>query len=323
MMRKMRRVLSGFLVLVFLCAWFSGCGGWIVEGYPVSVYTRSDACGAAETWANYLGDYHQEDLGGTAVYGDPGLAEAVKKDALGIGYNNLNYAYDMDTGKPLAGLSVIPIDLNENGRIDADEDFYASKAELVQAIATEHYPSPPARDLYLVTRDEFTGIAREFVWWVLTDGQQYAGEVGYVGLAREKIEGELSKVGEMQPGIEVEGVITISGAWALYPMVVRWAEEFQKLHPRVNFDISAGGAGKGMVDALGGMVDIGMVSREIYPAEIEKGAFKVSVTKDAVVPTVNENNPVLEKLVLEGMKRQTFTDVWITGKITDWEDVVS
>jgi len=322
-MRKMRRVLGGLLVLGFLCAWFSGCGGQIIEGYPISVYTRSDACGAAETWANYLGNYHQEDVRGTAVYGDPGVAEAVKKDALGIGYNNLNYAYNMDTGTPLAGLRVIPIDLNENSRIDEDEDFYGSKVELVQAIATGHYPAPPARDLYLVTKDEFTGIAREFVGWVLTDGQQYAGEVGYVGLAREKIEGELNKLGEMQSGTEVEGVITISGAWALYPMVVRWAEEFQKVHPRVRFDISAGGAGKGMVDALGGMVDIGMVSREIYPGEVEKGAFSVSVTKDAVVPTVNENNPVLGELLLRGMKRQTFTDVWITGKITYWKDVVS
>ena len=33
-------------------------------------------------------------------------------------------------------------------------------------------------------------------------------------------------------------------------MMVRWGEEFQKLHPKVQFDISAGGAGKGMADAL-------------------------------------------------------------------------
>jgi phosphate transport system substrate-binding protein len=118
------------------------------------------------------------------------------------------------------------------------------------------------------------------------------------------------------------GTITVSGAWALYPMMVKWADEFQKVYPGVNFDISAGGAGKGMTDALSGMVDLGMVSREIYPAEIEQGAFWVSVTKDAVVATVNENNPVLEDLLLNGMRRQTFTDIWITGNVTDWEDAV-
>jgi len=91
--------------------------------------------------------------------------------------------------------------------------------------------------------------------------------------------------------------IKVSGAWALYPMMVKWTEEYQKIDPKVRIDVSAGGAGKGMADALGGLVDIGMVSREIFPEEIEQGAFWVSVCKDAVVPTVNENNLVLEDLL--------------------------
>ena len=118
-----------------------------------------------------------------------------------------------------------------------------------------------------------------------------------------------------------EGTITISGAWALYPMVVKWSEEFQKIHPQIKIDIAAGGAGKGMADALAQIVDIGMVSRDIYPAEIEKGAWWISVTKDAVVPTVNENNPLLTELLSKGLKKETFIDIWITGKITDWGQV--
>ena len=42
------------------------------------------------------------------------------------------------------------------------------------------------------------------------------------------------------------GQISISGAFALYPMVVRWADEYRKISPDVRFDISAGGAGKGI-----------------------------------------------------------------------------
>ena len=44
----------------------------------------------------------------------------------------------------------------------------------------------------------------------------------------------------------LKGNITISGAFALYPLTVKWAEEFKKLNPTVKIDISAGGAGKGM-----------------------------------------------------------------------------
>ena len=68
-------------------------------------------------------------------------------------------------------------------------------------------------------------------------------------------------------GQELKGNIAISGAFALYPMMTRWAEEFHKVHPGVEFDISAGGAGKGMADALAGAVDIGMVSRSVTKDE--------------------------------------------------------
>ena len=98
----------------------------------------------------------------------------------------------------------------------------------------------------------------------------------------------------------MKGTIAISGAWALYPMITRWAEEFQKQYPDVQFDISAGGAGKGMADALGGVVEIGMVSRAVSPEEEAKGAFWVAVTKDAVFPMVSEKNPVLQDLLKTG-----------------------
>ena len=33
--------------------------------------------------------------------------------------------------------------------------------------------------------------------------------------------------------------IRVSGAWALYPMMVKWGEEFWKIHPNMRIDISA------------------------------------------------------------------------------------
>ena len=76
--------------------------------------------------------------------------------------------------------------------------------------------------------------------------------------------------------------ITISGAFALYPLAVKWAEEYQKLHPDVHIDVSAGGAGKGMTDVLSDVVDLGMVSREVYAPELEKGALPIAVAKDGI-----------------------------------------
>lgn len=161
---------------------------------PVRVYTRSDACGAAQTWAGYLGGT-QEALKGVGVYGDPGLAEAVRKDPRGIGYNNVNFAYDAATRKPLAGLRVLPIDLDGDGTIGERERFYDDRDRLVAAIGDGRYPSPPARELYFVCGGRpARETVRAFIRWVLTDGQAYVPEAGYIRLAAETLRGELNKL---------------------------------------------------------------------------------------------------------------------------------
>ncbi|MDP3105247.1 MAG: substrate-binding domain-containing protein [Candidatus Methanoperedens sp.] len=160
----------------------------------INIYTRSDSCGAAETWAAYLGKYRQENLKGVGVNGDPGLAEAVRQDKLGIGYNNIGFAYDANTRKPVEGIEIIPLDLNGNGKIDQNESFYGTMDEIVEAIGSGKYPSPPARDLNLVTRGKPTGIVNDFIKWTLIDGQQYIPEQGYIVLPKSIIEDGLKKV---------------------------------------------------------------------------------------------------------------------------------
>jgi phosphate transport system substrate-binding protein len=159
---------------------------------PIHAYTRSDACGAAATWAEYLGGV-QEDLLGVAVYGDPGLLDVVIKDPLGLGYNNLNYAFDMETGEPVAGSQVVPIDVNGNGKADPEET-YRSKREAVDAVASGRYPSPPARDLNIVTKGKPTGLVQTFIRWILTEGQKYVDETGYVALPQQQIDAQLAKL---------------------------------------------------------------------------------------------------------------------------------
>ncbi len=158
----------------------------------VHVYTRADSCGAAEVWAKYLGGKKQEDLLGVGVSGDPGLLDAVIKDPLGIGYNNLNYAYDAG-GKPVAGAAVLPIDANGDGKAD-EQELLETKDEAQNSVATGLYPSPPARALNLVTLNKPSGIVQEFIRWILTDGQQYVGEAGYVSLTPEQIQESLDRV---------------------------------------------------------------------------------------------------------------------------------
>jgi phosphate transport system substrate-binding protein len=160
----------------------------------INVYTRSDSAGAAEMWALFSLAEAQEDLRGTAVNADPGLAEAVRQDPLSIGFNNIGFAYNVATGAPNEGIRIVPLDLDGDGHISNEEAFYDERGQLTQAIADEVYPFPPARVLYLVTKGEPGAAIAGFYQWVLTDGQAYVSDAGYVPLTEAQLQAALELV---------------------------------------------------------------------------------------------------------------------------------
>jgi phosphate transport system substrate-binding protein len=160
----------------------------------INVYTRADAAGAADAWAGFFGK-KQENLKGIGVSGDPGVADAVRKDLNGIGYNNTLFVYDAASGKKLPGIEVVPIDVNGNGTIDADENFYGNLRSFLKAVNDGKYPSPPARQLYFITKGKTQKKEiLDFFKWVLTDGQKFVNSAGYVPLPKNTLGEQLKKI---------------------------------------------------------------------------------------------------------------------------------
>jgi phosphate transport system substrate-binding protein len=160
----------------------------------IQVFTRSDAAGAPETWARYLGS-SQENLKGIGVFGDPGVAESVAQDKFAIGFNNANYVYDLSSRKPYEGLRAVPVDLDSSGVLEESENFYETTDALNTAIADGRYPSPPARELYFVLKGSPSHPAlKKFLKWILTDGQKFVEPSGYVKLDSSLLRKELGKL---------------------------------------------------------------------------------------------------------------------------------
>lgn len=167
-----------------------------VDGdFDMHVYVRSDAAGAAETWAKFL-DASQEDLVGIGVFGDPGQAQAIMRDPLSIGFSNLNYVYSLRDRKPQPNVQIIPIDWNNNGKVDANEYYYQSLDSLNQAIGDGRYPAPPARTLGLLFHGKPKNrVLIAFLEYILSDeGQSRLPENGYVSLSKKAISQELEKI---------------------------------------------------------------------------------------------------------------------------------
>lgn len=160
----------------------------------ISVYTRADAAGAADSWASFFGK-KQENLKGVGVSGDPGVADAVRKDKNAIGYNNTLFVYDINSGKKNPGIEVACIDVNGNGKIDADEKVYDDLKTFLNAVNTGKFPSPPARDLYFITKGKTQKKEiLDFFKWVLTDGQKLVQVAGYVPLPADVIQEQVKKL---------------------------------------------------------------------------------------------------------------------------------
>ena len=187
-------VLRKIFVTGEITTWGQAVGKPTVKD-AIHVYTRSDAAGAADIWAQFLGGKAQADILKTAVgvNADPGLLDAVVKDPLGIGYNNLGFAFDLSSGKVAAGAVVIPIDADKNGKADPVE-LIDSLEKATAAVANNTYPSPPGRVENLVTKGKPSGLVQAFIQWILTDGQQFVGQAGYVQLPADQLSASLAKV---------------------------------------------------------------------------------------------------------------------------------
>jgi phosphate transport system substrate-binding protein len=160
----------------------------------INVYTRADAAGAADAWASFFGK-KQENMKGIGVSGDPGVADAVRKDINGIGFNNTLFVFDQKTGKKLPGIEVVPIDVNGNGQIDPNENIYGNLHIFLKAVNDGNYPSPPARDLYFLTKGKpQKKEVVDFFKWVLADGQKFVNVAGYVPLPKNVIAAQLKKL---------------------------------------------------------------------------------------------------------------------------------
>ena len=160
----------------------------------IVVYGRSDASAAYKQWGDFLAGeddaYTQNDLENLAdanYNGDQPVAEAIGNEENAISLNNINYVYDLSSGELEGDIRPVPLDRDGTG-LDAEEDFYETREEFLGAVEDGDYPAPPAREMFLASDGGFEGEAAEFVEWVLTEGQQYVRENGYVPLEEDRLE---------------------------------------------------------------------------------------------------------------------------------------
>jgi len=148
-----------------------------------NVYRRDKKVCASRSFAeNVTGA--QLDVAGALVNGDDrALSAAVKNDVNGISYNNLALIYDLQTRKVADSIAIIPIDLNENGKIDENEKIYETLDDVLTYLSTSTKNIIPQDNVNIViNRRTVSRNALDFIEWILTQGEQYNRNYGFLSL---------------------------------------------------------------------------------------------------------------------------------------------
>lgn len=159
---------------------------------PFTVYTRLQKAGAPITFSKYFG-YQQKDIKGKSIAGsDEHLLKAVLRDTIAVSYLPLNLIYDQKTGTVLQGLSILPVDLNGNGKVSEDEKFYNDLASVIQHLEekkSSEINNIPTEYLNLsVDKDGSSPEAITFLQWIIQNGQNDLHAFGFLKPEQARLE---------------------------------------------------------------------------------------------------------------------------------------
>ncbi len=121
---------------------------------------------------------------------------------------------------------------------------------------------------------------------------------------------------------DAAGKVTIQnkGSDTMVNLAQAWAEEYKKVAPAVDIEVSGGGSGQGIAALIKGTVDIANCSRNMKPQEIEQARKNTGkepkefvVGHDALAVYVHKDNPI-DEITFEQL-----ANIYAEGgKITRW-----
>ena len=112
---------------------------------------------------------------------------------------------------------------------------------------------------------------------------------------------------------KLSGTVATNGSTSMEKVIGILSEQFMEDNDKVTITYDATGSGTGIEAVATGTCDIGLASRNLKDAEVEKGLVATTLALDGIAIIVNENCPV-DDLTVEQIA------AIFTGLVTDWAD---
>ena len=253
------------------------------EGLTIVVIGRDSASGTREFFLEHV--MGKEDF--TSALQDKnsngGIYQTVTQTPGAIGYVGLGYVD--------SGVKALKI---ENITVSAEN------------VLAGTYPI--ARDLYLFTKGNATGAAKEFIEYIMsTEGQEIVEDEGFVPLPTSQPYNSSGK--------NPSDALTIGGSTTVFPIVEKAKDAFKVIYPQISITVSSTGSGAGITAVIAGTVDVAMSSRDLKSSESDKGLVGYTIASDGIAIIVNPENTYVNSITMAQLK------AIYKGEITNWEDL--
>ena len=292
-MKKLKKILAICLAMVMVRSAFTACGSNDNSGDTsgsgsgddaISVLTREEGSGTRGAFIELFGieqDDEDKTISSAEVTNSTSvMMQTVAGNEAAIGYISLGSLDDSVKALKVDGVEAT-VDNVKSG------DYKVS------------------RPFNIVTGEDVSEAAQDFINYIMSDeGQAVIEEEGYISQGSE---------GAFE-GADVEGTVTVSGSSSVTPVMQKLAEEYQKLNSNVTIEVQQSDSTTGVTDAINGVSDIGMASREVTEDELSQGITAQAIALDGIAVIVNTNNAIDE------ITSDSVLKIY-TGEITSWSEV--
>ena len=162
------------------------------------------------------------------------------------------------------------------------------------------------RPFNIVTKDKLSDAAQDFQNYIMSkEGQQIVEDNGYIKVDEKAVAFKSNGA---------EGKVVVSGSSSVTPVMEKLKEAYEKANDKVTVEVQQSDSTTGVNNAIDGVCDIGMASRDLADSEVSKGVKATAIAQDGIAVIVNKDRDV-DELSSDQVK------AIFTGETTSWGDI--
>lgn len=280
---KMRNILAAVLSAGLMAASLTGCAG---GDRKITVVSREDGSGTRSAFVELMEVVDADGKDATTPSAEinnstNGVMMSVSGNPDAIGYISLGSLNDTVKAVKVDG-------------VEASADNVKNGAYAV------------ARPFEICYKEEnLDDLAKDFISFIMSkDGQQIIADNHYIAVN--------SNASYTPAGLK--GTISVNGSTSVGPVMEKLAAKYQELNSGAVVQIQQTGSGAGITAVTSDACNIGMSSRALKQAELDKGLSELKIADDGIAVIVHKDNKV-DNLTSEQIKK-----IYL-GELKNWSEI--